>query len=177
MLAGKFKKEPGDKYSVVLDLARSIFGVDYVATSQITASLKDDADDDQTSTVIDKAGSPPSADLVSGVATGGSTTTLIASGTDFRALGVKEGQDIVDVTQNWRAKIKLISSTDGPNDTLTFCEAVLSAVEVDDVFKVLIAKIPLKGGVASEEYRLTYLLTTNLGQVLEDTLYMTIDDK
>jgi len=64
--------------------------------------------------------------IVSGTATGGSTTSLIDTTKDFTALGVVAGDVVWDNTNNQHATITSVSTTTNPNDTLNFAAVLTS---------------------------------------------------
>lgn len=97
-----------------------------------------------------------------GIATGGSTKTIVNTAQEASNDGFIVGDTVVNITKGFKTKLKKISTATNPNDTLEFAEQeIASAVSDDYTAQKAIASV--QAGAAGDRVRVNFQVTTNLG--------------
>lgn len=181
MLVGTFEKEPFDEFEVALSYDDVIQDSETISacTVQAFGPIDTAPTTDVSSTLLaNTGGPPPNANLISGTATGGSTTTMIDTSKNFSALGVRSGDKVYNSTsgKRWVARVKSITSTTNPFDTLNF-DAQASTAASGDLYSFFLAKASVKAGTDAKDYEIKWKMTTSTSRKFEDSAVMRVCDQ
>lgn len=166
---GKFEKEPADEFSQPVLYDDVALDSETISSSTLNAIKLSDGTQDNSVLLA------TSATLLTGTATGGSTTTLIDTGVNFATLGVKVGYKFYNTTQKWVAQVTKISTTTNAFDTLHFVVQATSAAS-GDTYDFLVSSAAVQAGTTGEEYKITWTTTMSTGRIFEDTVLMVVRD-
>lgn len=170
MRAGCFQKEPYDEFQVRLSYDDVLQDGETLSSVTLFASLVSD-EVDLSSTLL----ASTTASLVTGTATGGSTTTMIDTAKNFANEGIKPGDQIYNSTKKWVATVKSLTSTTNLFDTVTF-DAQASAAAGSDTYYFGIAKASVKGGESGNDYQIRFRALTSATRKFEDSVTMQVRD-
>ena len=168
-LLGSTNKEPFDKYDVTINYDDAANEGDTISTSAISAALISD-DSNYAAGIVGTTGT-----VITGTATGGSTTTLIDTSKNFREEGIREGDLLYNQTQKWVAKVRKIKTTTNLNDTLEF-DTQASAAANSDTYSFNVLRITIQAGTDGADFRVTAQATMTSGMQFEDEFLVHVTD-
>ena len=160
---GQFQKASGSKIAIAVDYSNVLKGIDFISSCTITAADLDG--NDVTATIVEEF---LTGNRVTGTATGGSTSTLIDTNTDFIAKGVTISDNIVNVTKGYRSAIASIATqvADEPYSVLSFFDTNNLAAANSDTYHLFFCPVYIKAGTDGTDYEITFTMTANSGLVL-----------
>jgi len=164
---GRVSKDAADKLIVAISYDDVLDAGDYPSTIAAAAVLLSDRSTVATTTVINASAK------VEGTVQSGSTTTLVTAANQS-LLGVELGDDVVEITQGWQAKIRSFSFTALMDDTFNFGVQAAAAAN-PDTYATRIVTMTLKAGTSGLGYLCTMTMTANGGQIVKDTLLLQIN--
>lgn len=166
-LIGQITKTCFDIYRISVSYEDVLDDNDYITQVQLSARQLD------TGIVENGILQSTTGSVVSGTATGGSTTTLIDTTKNFVTLGVQPGDMVLNTTKGWIARVKRIYKTTNAYDTLEF-DAAITAAASSDAYKFRFGKAVLTGGTDAAIYIVSFDSTSSSGYKFQDQILVNV---